>query len=83
MARKSNGQTPKVITDLVRRLKESGRTRADLARTADISERMVYYLMSGRSKSAGADVLSSLADAVGCEVVLRRVKSVDSSTVKA
>ncbi len=74
MAKKSNGVSPDVVTDLIRRMRGSGRTRIDLAREAGISERQIYYLMSGRNKSVGADVLAALARTVGCDVVLRRMR---------
>jgi len=74
MARKSNGESPHVVMDLVQRMRKSGRTRIDLAREAGISERQIYYLMSGRNKSVGADVLAALARTVGCDVVLRKAR---------
>lgn len=73
MARKSNGTaSPQVVTDLVERMLASGRTRIDIARSAGISERQIYYLMSGHNKSVGADVLCALAAQVDCQVVLRK-----------
>jgi transcriptional regulator with XRE-family HTH domain len=74
MPRKSNGQSPEVVTDLIRRMRDSGRTKIDLARSAGVSERQVYYLMSGRNKTVGTDVLCALAATLGYDVKLARSK---------
>jgi DNA-binding Xre family transcriptional regulator len=74
MTRKLNGNSPQIVDELVRRMRQDGRTKIALARSAGISERQVYYLMSGRNKNVGADILIALADVLGCEVVLRKAR---------
>jgi len=74
MPRKSNGAPPpKVVTDLIERMKASGMTRIAIARSSGVSEREVYYLMSGQ-KRVGVEILTDLARVFGCEVVLRKVR---------
>ena len=63
-----------MVTDLVAAIQNSGRKRAELAAAAGVSERMVYYVITGRCKSVGADVLTALARALGKDVVLRRAR---------
>jgi transcriptional regulator with XRE-family HTH domain len=66
-----NGHVAPVVSDLVEKIRRSGKTRTQVALTCGVSERQVYWVLTG-TRNLNTRILTKIASGLGYDVVLKK-----------